>query len=271
MVGVFAAMYGSVTRQIRSASQTGGFFDDASQSEQFAIRFADRYFEAYDRDRDGGRPTESWRVAFRATEKRLMILQHLMMGMNAHINLDLGIVTADVAGGHMTDAYPDFLRVNEVLFQMVDGLQDALAKVSPKMALLDRLGGSWDERLMRLGIRGARDQAWLFADHLERSDPTAAAASIASRDQDTAGVGLLIGGRWSRVGLVSRRIAAAESTDVAEIVASLSVPAVDLVLADRAVGSALGKGPGSAHALPRSRLAGLRRAIGRRVPGRSAG
>jgi len=44
----------------------------------------------------GQTPTESWVKAFDATEFWwLIVLQHLLMDMNAHINLDLGIAAAE--------------------------------------------------------------------------------------------------------------------------------------------------------------------------------
>ena len=43
-------------------------------------------------------------------------MQHLLMGMNAHINLDLGIAASEVAGGNsIHDLKSDFMKVNDIL------------------------------------------------------------------------------------------------------------------------------------------------------------
>jgi hypothetical protein len=62
--------------------------------------------------------------------------------------------------------YGDFVRVNEILFRMLDDLQGALGVVSPRLRQLDRLGVGVDEWMMRMSIRTARDLAWRFADEL---------------------------------------------------------------------------------------------------------
>ena len=57
---------------------------------------SETYFDAYDR-RQVDQPTSaSWRVAFdAATKSKYLVLQQLLVGMNAHINLDLGIAAAE--------------------------------------------------------------------------------------------------------------------------------------------------------------------------------
>ena len=47
---------------------------------------------------------QCWSVAFHAAHRRPpIIFQHLLLGMNAHINLDLGIACAEVAPGPAID------------------------------------------------------------------------------------------------------------------------------------------------------------------------
>ena len=57
--------------------------------------FAARYLEAVQQLWSGSVPSRSWRVAFdAATQPGPIVLQHLLLGMNAHINLDLSIAAA---------------------------------------------------------------------------------------------------------------------------------------------------------------------------------
>src|SRR5690606_40032742 len=54
-VGVFPAMYRSVTAAVLDAIRTGGFFDNDELVEHLTVVFADLYFQAYDEHR-GGQP-----------------------------------------------------------------------------------------------------------------------------------------------------------------------------------------------------------------------
>ena len=219
--GLVAAMYRSVTLRTRDAARIGGFFDDDARMADLAVVFAGRYLDAYRRYQEDGVLTESWQIAFRVADSptRRMILQHLLLVMNAHINLDLGVAVARVAPeGRLTPMYRDFLRINEMLFQMVDGLQEDLGSVSPRMLLVDRLGGGWDESFMRLGISKARDLAWRLAERLASSDLGDRAGIVTERDGDTAAVAATIVRPWSPIDVVGRRVAAREPDDVAMVI-----------------------------------------------------
>ena len=229
--GIFAAMYRTVTVRTRDATRDGGFFDDDPRMANLAVVFADRYLDAYRRYRDSGNPTESWRMAFEVGDApaRRMILQHLLLGMNAHINLDLGIATAQVApGDRLRPMYRDFLRINEVLFQMIDGLQDGLSEVSPRLQLVDRLGGRWDESFMRFSIRTGRDLAWRLAERLAAVEPREQQAEISERDRETVLVARTIVRPWSPINVVGRAVAASEPRDVGEVIDALGGLTVDL-------------------------------------------
>ena len=119
-------------------------------------------------------------MAFEAAGRwRPIVLQHLLLGMNAHINLDLGVTASELADGGSIDAVrADFDAVNDVLGELVDGCQGALGQVSPWLGLADRVGGSGDETLIRFSLVAARRQAWSVAERLARSTvPTASGPS----------------------------------------------------------------------------------------------
>lgn len=221
-------MYRSVTRDIQGAIRSG-FFDDGHRVEQLATTFADRYVDAYRAWSAGLQPTASWRVAFEAAEsrRRRMIIQHLLAGMNAHINLDLGIVAAKVAGDDPGGLYADFLRVNHILFAKLDALQGALGTVSRRMAIIDRIGGTLDERIMRLAIDHARDRAWDFTLELLET-PATAHQLIAERDRSTAQLGASILGGSLPVSLLSRVVTTTEPRDALPVIDALADRATDL-------------------------------------------
>lgn len=233
-------MYRSVTAAVLEAIRSGGFFDDDEVVEHLTIVFADLYFDAYDRYRGHDDAARCWVVAFETAEstKPRMILQHLLLGMNAHINLDLGLATHTVAGDDLTVVEADFVRVNEILFQILDRLQGGLGDVSPRMALIDRLGGQWDERMMRVGLSTCRDLAWTFANRLAVGDDIDGVT--ARRDADAFWVARAMLRPWSPVNLVGRTIANVESRDIRRIVASLGRSRVDFEAAARAADASVG-------------------------------
>lgn len=156
-----------------------------------------------------------------------MVVQHLLSGMTAHINLDLGIATAAVAGDHPEEMYVDFFRVNQMLYEQVNGFQEMLNSVSSRMGWIDRLAGSLDERLAKIGISGARERAWRLAmeliDHPEHTD-----SITSSRDHETAHLeGLILEG-IVRTRTVSRLITASEPSDVRVVIEAFREPTVDL-------------------------------------------
>ena len=237
-LGIFPAMYRTVTAGVRQAVDTG-FFDHNDAMEELSIVFADRYLDAYDAMDRGISPTEAWRVAFAAAKdhKRRMVVQHLLAGMTAHINLDLGIATAAVAGEQPEAMYVDFFRVNQILFEQVDAFQAMLNSVSSRMAWIDRMGGSLDERLTETAIGGARERAWHLAiDLLDNSDR--AEAIIAARDHETAHLGRLVLEGVLRVRTVSRIIAMTEPSDVRKVIDAFVEPSVDLDAIEEAVQAA---------------------------------
>src|SRR6266508_3815326 len=160
-VGYFAAIYRKVTAKVAEGIARG-FFDDAERMERFDVTFADRYLVALAGYEHGGEPTRSWERAFRATAaSRPIILQHLLVGINAHVNLDLRIAAAATAPGPaLPGLRRDFDRINEILGALIAGVESDLAEVSPWMGLLYRIGGRHDEEVIRFSIEMARTEAW---------------------------------------------------------------------------------------------------------------
>jgi hypothetical protein len=185
--GYFAAMYLAVTNTVRQRAGEGRFEDPASM-ELFVSGFAARYLDALAAWRTGGRCPRSWVVAFQAASRwRPIILQHLLLGINAHINLDLGVAACDVAAGRPLDAVrADFDAVNDVLGQLIDGCQGALDEVSPWLDLVDKIGGKGDETLIRFSLVAARRQAWAVAQRISPLTGAARDRAIASVDGQTA-------------------------------------------------------------------------------------
>ena len=91
--GWFSALYRQTTRAVRDRTAAGAF-DDPERMGRFVERFAARYLEPLRAHHDGRPVPRCWRTAFEAGGDHL-ILQHLLLGMNAHVNLDLAVVAAE--------------------------------------------------------------------------------------------------------------------------------------------------------------------------------
>ncbi|MGD9703567.1 MAG: DUF5995 family protein [Acidimicrobiia bacterium] len=165
--GYFAAMYLAVTRTVQ-ARAAAGRFDDPARMERFVAHFAGRYLDAYDGWRAGRPIAASWTIAFRTSRRwRPIALQHLLLGMNAHINLDLGVTAAEFAGvDGLATVRRDFDAINHVLADLVDACQSAVGTVSPWIDLADRVSGPGDEAIVRFSLVAARRQAWRAAERL---------------------------------------------------------------------------------------------------------
>lgn len=189
-VGFFAALYRKVTVQVRDDIEAGRF-GDGERMEALDVAFANRYLDAVSVHWDAGRPTASWEVAFDASGSwRPLIVQQLLVGINAHINLDLGIASAAVAPGEeLATLRADFMAINGVLAGMVGGVLEEMGRLSPWIGLLDRVGGRTERKLINFSLDVARREAWSFAERLAGLDPAAAAVEIERRDREVAALG----------------------------------------------------------------------------------
>lgn len=170
----------------------------------------------------------SWQVAFGlGTRWRPVILQHLMSGMNAHINLDLAIAAAVTCPGVQIQALErDFSRINQVLAELIDVVQVELAEVSPWMRLIKTFGGRDADQVVNFGIQASRGLSWQHALRLAalQGDGQERERSLAMSEMDCAVdiMGRLIvrPGPLLRTGLLLARVR--EERDTAKVMAVLA-------------------------------------------------
>jgi hypothetical protein len=188
-LSIFAWVYWRTTQRIQEGIQRGEFLDSAAM-ERFDVAFAKRYIDAYWQFRHNETPTTSWLVSFQARTQPLTIVQHLLLGMNAHIHFDLGLVAAEHAThSDLKTLETDFMKVNDILEELIDEVQNRVGRVSRIVIWIDRLGGQRDEALANSSIRISRQYAWHVARQLLQRSPEQRPQYIEQTDMHVARVG----------------------------------------------------------------------------------
>lgn len=169
-LSVFAYVYRRTTFEIKEAIK-GERFQDPKRMEKMDVIFANLYINAYQNYKNGILTSKSWTYAFDSKNDTLAIIQHILLGMNSHINLDLSVAAATVANGKEIIALKnDFMVVNQILGELTNTIQRGLGKASLMMKLLDFFGFRSDEKIINFSIKKARDFAWLNAMELALLD-----------------------------------------------------------------------------------------------------
>jgi len=222
-LGFFAALYRQVTLEVQRGIERG-FFADGPRMDRFDTIFANRYLAALDAFQSGGMPTRSWKVAFTAMEQpQEIILQDLLVGINAHINLDLGIAAAQVAPGDAIQGLKgDFDKINQILAALIQGVEAVIGRFSPLIGLLEKVGGKDAAEVLHFSLDAARQDAWTHAVILAHQRPALQALTIEVLDGKVSFLGRLIANPVGLVGKAVDLIRQTESDDVPAIIDALN-------------------------------------------------
>jgi hypothetical protein len=219
-IGYFPALYRKVTIQVKEGIKKGDYFENNLRMNDLDVLFANRYLTAYDQFVQNEKTTESWNIAFEKTKHYWpIVLQHLLWGMNAHINLDLGIAAARVAPGNAIHGLKDdFDKINALLASLVEGVEEELSKVWPTLKIILKFSGKIDDFLINFSMKVARREAWKFAVELADKSPEEQAKLIAEKDQEIAQFAKLINPPGLIPKLIFGIIRVGEKRNVAEII-----------------------------------------------------
>lgn len=171
--GVFATAYLEITRALQ-VQLNRDTFHDYDWVCAYLVCFAEYYRKAVLAAEAGGgaMAPKSWRIAFDyAALGEGFILQHLLLGINAHINHDLSLTLRDVGiDPRREDKYRDHSKVNEILEAATEDLKRQVAiQYAPLLKRLDRMTGRLSNEAVHFSIPKARDHAWTFAVALARA------------------------------------------------------------------------------------------------------
>ena len=186
-LGYFAALYQKVTIKVKEGIKSS-YFDDGARMEKLDVIFAKKYIDAYYAWEQNEPVSISWENAFRySTLYWPLVLQHLLMGMNAHINLDLGIAATEISRNKsIHNLRDDFYRINEILSSLVNDVQNNLSFIWPPLKKILQKTGKLDDLLVDFSMELARDGAWEFAKQLSLISEKQFAAEVNLRDKKVA-------------------------------------------------------------------------------------
>ncbi len=193
---VFLRCYSMMTANMHGGIDRGDF-SDAAWVARLLHRFAEYYFEALSQWEASPAVTPPvWRLAHQSTRHPdATVWQHLLLGVNAHINYDLVLTVHEILKpewpklppGDRDGRFADYCRVNQIIADTIDAVQDdVLAPAMPVSAILDRLMGRLDEYLISRLITAWRDRTWSFAVELLEAADDETRNAIVARVEDKA-------------------------------------------------------------------------------------
>jgi hypothetical protein len=177
--GYFPAMYARVTRRVIDDAAAGRFIDGARMA-NFAVEFANRYFTAR---AEPSAAAKCWRGSFAvAGDRSLLVVQHLLIAINAHVNFDLPqtVVQLVDGGAGLAAIRPDFEAVNDVLAETYDEIMEDLDRVTRWTSKAASRGGG---PVFNFSLRAARRQAWRAATRLAAETETERRHDVALLDE----------------------------------------------------------------------------------------
>jgi len=179
----FAILYREMTVAVRDAIRAGAF-ENNERMERLDVIFAGRYLAAWQQYNLQQPVTKSWQAAFDAcTDDALIVLQHLVLGVNTHINLDLAIAAATTAPGEaIYGLQNDFNKINDIISALTDGMQARLERIWWPMHFIRRIMRNRDKAVIEFSITKARQAAWANATALAQLPDLGAAAYIEQID-----------------------------------------------------------------------------------------
>ncbi|HEY9854720.1 MAG TPA: DUF5995 family protein [Stenomitos sp.] len=179
---VFVTTYLMQTRTTAEALQKPGSFEDPEFMNRLALRFVQYFLDAYDNYEQGNRDKvpAPWQHAFDlATSGSSLVMEDLILGINAHINYDLPRALT-VVGGHTPAQQRDFEKYNQVLFANIQPVKEAIIDRYTNKALdvkwlgvADKLSLKLDDVAAETTFKIIRNQAWDQSQRLQAGDRSA--------------------------------------------------------------------------------------------------
>lgn len=217
--GYFAALYKRMTEATAEGIRQNTF-KDGLRMERLDIIFANRYIDAFDSYYNNRHCSASWKFVFDCCKQNnLTVIQHLLLGINTHINLDLAIAAALTSPGNGIDSLQnDFNKINDVISSLIDDVEECLCKVWFPMRLLTKITNGQHEAVLNFSIDKARSASWASALLLAGMNTVQQQVYIQQMDHVVRNLGAGIHSPGLLTSYLLRKIHATEYKDVARII-----------------------------------------------------
>lgn len=190
-LGYFAALYKRMTMAIRDGMAAGRFQDNA-RIERLDVTFATRYLVTRQQYFAGELHGQSWLQAYNAaTSASYTVLQQLLIGINPHIMIDLGVAAARTCpGDQFAPLQQDFNTVNSIILSLFPVVDAELDELSPFDNVVDHSFLGWlKDKAIDASIDAGRKSSWDFASSLAYLDLPSQAIAIGRRDLEALALG----------------------------------------------------------------------------------
>jgi hypothetical protein len=221
-LGYFAALYKRMTMAVGEAV-TAGRFQDAARMEALDVAFANRYLATREQYFAGELHGHAWLQAYEATTAgKYTLLQQLLIGINPHIMIDLGVAAARTCPGSAFAALQqDFNTINTVITALFPVVDAELDELSPVERTIDHCFGFIKDKAINAAIDEGRKSSWAFASSLAVVELPQQAVMIGARDRQARLLGDCILHDPLRT-LIRKR----ESSDVRHNITILNTPTI---------------------------------------------
>jgi hypothetical protein len=218
-VGYFAGLYRKVALAFKAGIE-GGTFQRPDLIGRLDVIFFNRYLDALDRFERGLAVPGPWRVALQsAAASQPTVLQHLLLGCNAHMNFDLALSVAESCPIDQLPALePDFTTMNRVLSGLLDDVRGDLERVWPGLGLLDRIAGEAEDRIIGFSMEKARAFGWALAGELARAGEAERRSRVAAAEVVAVTLGTMLARPPAPLDATLAIVRAGERGSVAEII-----------------------------------------------------
>ncbi len=189
-IGYFASLYRKMTLAVKQGIANNSFAD-GKRMELLDVIFANRYLQAWEAYTNHQKCTNAWCAVFDSTSTHhLIVLQHLILGINTHINLDLGIAAAQACpGNQIFDLESDFNQINDIISSLMQNVQDDLSQVWPPLKFILGFANHRQDVVLNFSIATARKASWANALALAALPENATASYIETMDNTVSEIG----------------------------------------------------------------------------------
>lgn len=221
-IGYFATLYRRMTVAVQQGIINNSF-QDGKRMEQLDVIFANRYFAAREAYINKQPCSDAWCTAFDACENSdLIVLQHLVMGINTHINLDLCIAAAECCPGDKIYALQsDFEMINAIIEGQSQLVQTSLSNIWFPLKFITSISNKEQKAVLNFSIATARKCSWANAIVLANANDDLKKGHISQIDNMVVELGKKIDHPGFWISLLLKPVKLMESRDVAKIIGLL--------------------------------------------------